>query len=100
MFKAPLFKEERMPREPKQCPTLPSAYEKHVSTTQPKNIIYYLKTSVLWLIDTWLKGGDKMEIEIAILVAGALAMVGGIVGGGTIYAGLEKLADAMKNKAK
>jgi len=42
-----------------------------------------------------LQDGDKMEIEIAILVAGALAMVGGIVGGG-IYAGLEKLADALK----
>jgi len=41
-----------------------------------------------------------MESEIAILVAGALAMVGGIVGGGAIYAGLEKLADARKNKAK
>jgi hypothetical protein len=40
-----------------------------------------------------------MEIEIAILVAGALAMVGGIVGGGAIYAGLEKLAKAV-NKQK
>jgi len=39
-----------------------------------------------------------MEIEIAILVAGALAMVGGIVGGGAIYAGLEKLAKAIKNQ--
>jgi len=41
-----------------------------------------------------------MDIEIAILVAGALIMVGRIVGGGAIYAGLEKLADAIKNKAK
>jgi len=40
-----------------------------------------------------------MDIEIAILVAGVLIMVGGIVGG-AIYAGLEKLADAIKNKAK
>ena len=39
-----------------------------------------------------------MEIEIAILVAGALAMIGGIVGGGAIYAGLDKLADVVKNK--
>ena len=39
-----------------------------------------------------------MEIEIAILVAGALAMIGGIVGGGAIYAGLEKLAKAIKNQ--
>lgn len=37
-----------------------------------------------------------MDIEIAILVAGVLIMVGGIVGGGAIYAGLERLANAMK----
>lgn len=37
-----------------------------------------------------------MDIDIAILVAGVLIMVGGIVGGGAIYAGLEKLANAMK----
>ena len=41
-----------------------------------------------------------MEIEIAILIAGVLTMVGGIIAGGAIYAGLEKLADAIKNKAK
>ena len=40
-----------------------------------------------------------MDIEIAILVAGILIMVGGIIAGGTIYAGLEKLADAT-NKQK
>ena len=40
-----------------------------------------------------------MEIEIAILIAGVLTMVGGIVGGGAIYAGLEKLANAT-NKQK
>jgi len=40
-----------------------------------------------------------MDIEIAILVAGVLIMVGGIVGGGAIYAGLQKLADAV-NKQK
>jgi len=39
-----------------------------------------------------------MEIEIAILVAGVLIMVGGIIGGGVIYAGLEKLADALKKQ--
>jgi len=39
-----------------------------------------------------------MDIEIAILVAGALMMVGGIVGGGAVYAGLEKLAEALKQK--
>ncbi len=41
-----------------------------------------------------------MELEIAILVAGVLIMVGGIVGGGAIYAGLEKLAEVIKNKDK
>jgi len=41
-----------------------------------------------------------MDIDIAILVAGVLIMVGGIVGGGAIYSGLEKLTEAIKNKAK
>jgi hypothetical protein len=41
-----------------------------------------------------------MDIEIAILVAGVLIMVGGMVGGVAIYAGLEKLVDAIKDKAK
>ena len=40
-----------------------------------------------------------MDIEIAILIAGVLTMVGAIVGGGAIYAGLEKLVEAM-NKQK
>jgi len=44
-------------------------------------------------------GGEEMDIEIAILIAGVLIMVGAIVGGGAIYAGLEKLVDAM-NKQK
>jgi len=39
-----------------------------------------------------------MEIEIAILIAGVLTMVGGIIAGGIIYAGLEKLADALKKQ--
>ncbi len=39
-----------------------------------------------------------METEIAILIAGVLIMVGGIVGGGAIYAGLEKLAEAIKKQ--
>ena len=39
-----------------------------------------------------------MDIEIAILIAGILTMVGGIVGGGAIYAGLEKLTDALKKQ--
>jgi len=40
-----------------------------------------------------------MSIEIATLVAGVLIMVGAIIAGGAIYAGLEKLADAI-NKQK
>jgi hypothetical protein len=39
-----------------------------------------------------------MDIEIAILIAGVLTMVGGIIAGGVIYAGLEKLADALKEQ--
>ena len=34
--------------------------------------------------------GEDVDIEIAILVADVLIMVGGIVGGGAVYAGLEK----------
>ena len=39
-----------------------------------------------------------MDIEIAMLIAGVLTMVGGIIAGGAIYAGLEKLADAIKKQ--
>ena len=39
-----------------------------------------------------------MEIEIAILIAGVLIMVGAIIGGGAIYAGLEKLTEAIKKQ--
>jgi len=40
-----------------------------------------------------------MEIEIATLIAGVLIMVGAIIAGGIIYAGLEKLTNAI-NKQK
>jgi len=39
-----------------------------------------------------------MTIEIATLVTGVLIMVGGIIAGGAIYAGLEKLAGALKKQ--
>ena len=39
-----------------------------------------------------------MDIEIAILVAGVLIMVGAIIGGGAVYAGLEKMVDEMKKQ--
>jgi len=37
-----------------------------------------------------------MEIEIAYIVAGTMVFTGFIVGGGIIYAGLEKIAKAIK----
>ena len=40
-----------------------------------------------------------MSVEIATLITGVLIMVGAIIAGGIIYAGLEKLADAV-NKQK
>ena len=39
-----------------------------------------------------------MSIEIATLIAGVLIMVRAIIAGGTIYAGLEKLADAINKQ--
>lgn len=39
-----------------------------------------------------------MTIEIATLVSGVLIMVGAIVGGGAIYAGLEKLVKALEKQ--
>ena len=40
-----------------------------------------------------------MSIEIATLITGVLIMVGAIIAGGAIYAGLQKIADAI-NKQK
>ena len=39
-----------------------------------------------------------MTIEMATLVSGVLIMVGAIIAGGAIYAGLEKLAEAIKKQ--
>jgi hypothetical protein len=39
-----------------------------------------------------------MDIEIATLVTGVLIMVGAIIGGGAVYAGLEKLAEALRKQ--
>jgi len=39
-----------------------------------------------------------VTVEIATLIAGVLIMVGAIIAGGAIYAGLEKLADALKKQ--
>lgn len=39
-----------------------------------------------------------MTIEIATLATGVLIMVGAIIAGGAIYAGLEKLAKALEKK--
>ena len=40
-----------------------------------------------------------MSVEIATLITGVLIMVGAIIAGGAIYAGLQKIADAI-NKQK
>lgn len=45
-----------------------------------------------------IRGGEKMTIEIATIATGVLIMVGAIIAGGIIYAGLEKLSNAMNNK--
>ncbi len=39
-----------------------------------------------------------MPIEIAYVVAGTMIFTGFIVGGGIIYSGLVKIADALKKK--
>lgn len=39
-----------------------------------------------------------MEIQIAYIVAGTMVFTGFIVGAGIIYSGLEKIANAIKNK--
>ena len=44
------------------------------------------------------KWGVKMSIEIAYIVAGKMIFVGFIVGGGIIYGGLEKIANALKKQ--
>lgn len=40
----------------------------------------------------------QMTIEIATLAAGVLILVGAIILGGIIYAGLEKVADAINKQ--
>jgi hypothetical protein len=40
----------------------------------------------------------KLTIEIATVVSGVLIMVGGIIAGGIVYAGLEKLAKVLETQ--
>jgi hypothetical protein len=40
----------------------------------------------------------QMTIEIATLVAGVLILVGALIAGGIIYAGLQKVADAINKQ--
>jgi hypothetical protein len=47
-----------------------------------------------------MKEVKKMEPEIANIIVGVLIMVGGIIGGGAVYAGLEKVANAIENMGK
>jgi hypothetical protein len=44
-------------------------------------------------------GGDEMTIEIATLFTGFAVIVGACIAGGIIYAGLQKIAEAI-NKQK
>ena len=44
------------------------------------------------------KKGDKMEIQIAYIIAGTMVFVGFVVCGGIIYSGLEKIAKAINKK--
>ena len=46
----------------------------------------------------WIGGGEKLTVEIATLASGVLIMVGLIIGGGAIYAGLEKLAKTLEKQ--
>jgi len=46
-----------------------------------------------------LNGGKEMDTEIAYIIVGVMIFVGFIVGGGIIYSGLQKVADAI-NKQK
>lgn len=39
-----------------------------------------------------------MSIEIATLIAGVSIMIGAVIAGGAIYAGLQKVAEAINNK--
>ncbi len=41
-----------------------------------------------------------MDIEIAYIIAGTMIFTGFIVGGGIIYGGLEKIANAINGKKK
>ena len=44
------------------------------------------------------KWGEEMDTEIAYIVVGILIMVGAIIAGGTIYSGLEKIANAIEKQ--
>jgi len=41
-----------------------------------------------------------MEVEIAYIVAGTMVFVGFVVGAGIIHGGLEKIAEAIRDKKK
>ena len=45
-----------------------------------------------------LNGGKEMDIEIANIITGILVLVGAIIAGGAIYAGLEKIAKAIEKQ--
>jgi len=41
-----------------------------------------------------------MDIQIAYIIAGTMVFTGFIVGGGIVYSGLVKIADAINDKKK
>jgi hypothetical protein len=45
-----------------------------------------------------LKGGKEMDTGIAYIIVGVMILVGAIIAGGTIYAGLEKIAKAIEKQ--
>ncbi len=44
------------------------------------------------------KRSEEMDTEIAYIIVGVLIMVGAIIAGGVIYAGLEKIANAIEKQ--
>jgi phosphate/sulfate permease len=51
----------------------------------------------MWLIND---GGEDMDPEIANIIAGVLILVGAVIAGGAVYAGLEKVANAINDMGK
>lgn len=44
------------------------------------------------------KGGEEMSTDMALIITGVMILVGAIMAGGAINAGLQKIADAINKK--